>query len=54
MREAIGQLMTTEYEDENIIPVVAVPYSAKSSELAARWSKYKKIIDANIHFMLVH
>lgn len=54
MREAIGQLMTTEYVDENVIPVVAVPYSAKSYELAERWSKYKKIIDANIHFMLVH
>ena len=54
MREAIGQLMTTEYEGDNVIPVVAVPYSSKSYELAERWSKYKKIIDANIHFMLVH
>ena len=53
MREAIGQLMTTEYEGENIIPVVAVPYSPKSCELAERWSKYKKIQDANIHFILV-
>ena len=54
MREAIGQLMTTEYHSNNIVPVVAVPYSSKSYELAERWSKYKKIIDANIHFMLVH
>lgn len=54
MREAIGQLMTTEYEGENIIPVVAVPYSSKSYELAKRWSEYKKIQDANIHFILVY
>lgn len=54
MREAIGQLMTTQYDDENIIPVVAVPYSAKSYELAKRWREYKKIKDANIHFILVH
>ncbi len=54
MREAIGQLMTTEYEGDNVIPVVAVPYSTKSYELAERWSKYKKIQDANIHFMLIH
>ena len=54
MHEAIGQLMTTEYESESIIPVVAVPYSAKSLELAKRWSEYKKIKDANIHFILVY
>ena len=54
MREAIGQLMTTQYDSDKIIPVVAVPYSLKSYELANRWSKYKKIKDANIHFILVH
>ena len=53
MHEAIGQLMTTQYEGENIIPVVAVPYSPKSHELAKRWRGYKKIQDANIHFILV-
>ena len=53
MREAIGQLMTTQYEDENVIPIVAVPYSSKSYELAKRWSEYKKMQDANIHFVLV-
>lgn len=54
MREAIGQLMTTQYDIDNVIPVVAVPYSAKSYELAKRWCEYKKIKDANIHFILVH
>ena len=53
MREAIGQLMTTEYADENVVPIVAVPHSAKSYELAKRWSGYEKIQDANIHFILV-
>ncbi|MBE6913216.1 MAG: hypothetical protein E7473_11900 [Ruminococcaceae bacterium] len=53
MREAIGQLMTTEYESEKIIPTVAVPYSPKSYELAKRWINYKKIQDTNIHFILV-
>ena len=53
MREAIGQLMTTEYSTDKIIPVVAVPYSQKSYELAKRWSKYEKIQTANIHFILV-
>ena len=53
MREAIGQLMTTQYDGENVIPIVAVPYSSKSYELAKRWSEYKKIQDANIHFILV-
>lgn len=54
MREAIGQLMTTEYDENNVIPVVAVPYSLKSYELAKRWSNYKKIQNANIHFILVY
>ena len=54
MREAIGQLMTTQYESDRIIPIVAVPYSPKSFELAKRWSEYEKIQEANIHFILVY
>ncbi len=54
MREAIGQLMTIQYDEKDIIPVVAVPYSQKSYELAKRWSGYKQIQDANIHFILVY
>lgn len=54
MREAIGQLMTTEYNSNNIIPIVAVPYSQKSYELAKRWIEYEKIKAANIHFILVY
>ena len=54
MHEAIGQLMTTQYESDGIIPVVAVPYSPKSYELAKRWSECKKIKDVNIHFILVN
>ncbi len=53
MREAIGQLMTTQYSGDNVIPIVAVPYSSKSYELANRWSGYPKIQNANIHFILV-
>ena len=39
MREAIGQLMTGCQLDDNVVPVVAVPYSEKSYELACRWSQ---------------
>ncbi|MCF0185880.1 MAG: hypothetical protein HUJ98_05265 [Bacteroidaceae bacterium] len=53
MREAIGQLMTADLDDPNIIPVVAVPWTEKSFELANRWSKLKQIKAAGIHFMLV-
>ena len=54
MREAIGKLVTTRYYDDNVIPVVAVPYTSKSYELAKRWSEYKKIQDENNHFILVY
>jgi len=54
MREAIGQLMTGCQLDEQLIPVVAVPYSEKSHELAHRWSQLKQIQMVGIKFMLVH
>lgn len=54
MREAIGQLMTGCQLDENVVPVVAVPYSEKSYELASRWSQLKQIQLVGIRFMLVH
>ena len=53
MREAIGQLMTGCQLDERLIPVVAVPYSEKSYELAHRWSRFKQIQMVGIKFMLV-
>ena len=53
MREAIGQLMTGCPDDPNMIPVVAVPLSAKSVELAQTWSSNERIRKAGIHFMLV-
>ena len=53
MREAIGQLMTSCPDDPNVIPVVAVPLSAKSAELAQTWSANERIRRAGIHFMLV-
>ena len=54
MREAIGQLMTGCQMDEWLIPVVAVPYSEKSYELAQRWSQLKQMQMVGIKFMLVH
>lgn len=37
MREAIGQLMTGTQLTDEIISMVAVPFSVKSYELANRW-----------------
>ena len=37
----------------DVIPVVAVPYSAKSEELSRKWSCNKRIRNAGIRFMLV-
>ena len=54
MREAIGQLITGCPDDENMIPVVAIPYSSKSFELSQKWSCNKRIRSAGIHFLLVH
>lgn len=53
MREAIGQLMTNCNMNENTIPVVAVPYTNKSYELAYKWSKLKQIQMIGIKFILV-
>ena len=53
MREAIGQLMTSCPDDFEVIPVVAVPYSSKSAELAQKWSANKRMRMAGIRFMLV-
>ena len=53
MREAIGQLMTGMEITENIIPVVAVPFTDKSYELAFRWSKLEQIRNIGIKFFLV-
>ena len=53
MREAIGQLMTSCPDDSNVIPVVAVPWSTKSAELAGVWITKERIRKAGIHFMLV-
>lgn len=53
MREAIGQLMTGCTMAENIIPVVAVPYTAKSNELAIRWAGLPQIKMVGIKFILV-
>lgn len=53
MREAIGQLMTSPYFDENTIPAVAVPYYEKTLNLAKKWSQYKQVKMAQIRFILV-
>ena len=53
MREAIGQLMTGCPDDSNVIPVVAVPYSAKSDSLAHDWASNTRIRTAGIRFILV-
>ena len=53
MREAIGQLMTGCPDDPNVTPIVAVPLSSKSAELAQIWSSNERIRKAGIHFMLV-
>lgn len=54
MREAIGQIMTNCPDCFDVIPVVAVPYTEKSEALARKWSKNKRIRNAEICFMLVH
>lgn len=53
MREAIGQLMTGCPDSPNVIPVVAVPLSSKSVELAQTWRANERIRRAGIRFMLV-
>jgi hypothetical protein len=54
MREAIGQLMTGCDFNKDCVPIVAVPYSPKSLELADRWSKLEQIKVVGIRFMLVY
>lgn len=54
MREAIGQLMTGCDFTEDVIPMVAVPYTEKSKELAERWSKLTQIRDLGIKFALIY
>lgn len=53
MREAIGQLMTNEHVTEDVIPVVAVPYSEKSFALAMKWSQLEQIKKMGIQFFLI-
>ena len=53
MREAIGQLMTGCPDYSNVIPVVAVPHSAKSASLAHDWACNTRIKTAGIKFILV-
>ena len=53
MREAIGQLMTGMEITEAIVPVVAVPFSQKSCELATKWGKLEQIKNVGIKFFLV-
>lgn len=53
MREAIGQIMTSFELSDDIIPVVAVPFSEKSYDLASKWSEYKQMKQLGIKFFLV-
>lgn len=53
MREAIGQLMTNERVMQDVIPVVAVPYSEKSFALATQWSQLEQMKKSGICFFLV-
>jgi len=53
MREAVGQLMTGCPEGGNVVPVAAVPYSARSEKLAREWSLKERIRAAGIRFLLV-
>lgn len=54
MREAIGQLMTGCDFTDGVIPMVAVPYTNKSKELAERWSKLTQIKNLGIKFALIY
>lgn len=53
MREAIGQLMTGCDFIDGIVPMVAVPYTDKSNELANRWSELTQIKNLRIRFALI-
>lgn len=53
MREAIGQLMTSQALSKNCIPLVAVPNTNKARALAERWSKFDQIKQLGIRFALL-
>lgn len=53
MREAIGQLITGCDFANGVVPMVAVPYTDKSRELAERWSKLTQIKKLGIKFALI-
>jgi hypothetical protein len=53
LREAIGQLMTVEVAGENDILAVAVPKSAKFTELVARWRRAPLIRRLGIRLLTV-
>lgn len=53
MREAIGQLITSENYNENVDLAVAVPKSDKSYELAVRWCRLQQMKNLGITFLLV-
>lgn len=54
MRGAIGQLMTGCDFGEGIIPMVAIPFTDKSRDLAEQWSKLTQIKNLGIKFALIH
>ena len=53
MREAIGQLMTGCDFVDGVVPMVAVPYTDKSNELASRWAELTQIKNLGIRFALI-
>lgn len=53
MREVIGQLMTGCDFTEDVIPMVEVPYTDKSRELAECWCELTQIKNLGIKFVLV-
>lgn len=54
IREAIGQLMTVEYADDDDILAVAVPESVKFLDLAVQWRDRPLMKHAGIHIITVN
>jgi hypothetical protein len=54
IREAIGQLMTVEYANDDDILAVAVPESAKFLDLAVQWGARPLMQHAGIHVITVN
>ncbi|EGR2435111.1 hypothetical protein AWJ09_12795 [Vibrio cholerae] len=54
IREAIGQLMTVEYANEDDILAVAVPESPKFLDLARQWRDRPLMKHAGIHIITVN